>query len=409
MEAILWFGDIMIPEALPGDVDLHFGNAVDPPAVPAADVQVEPEPVFEDVDIQLGGPLDHEAGFEEPAEPVEPVPELPRPNRVVVNITAIIGFCGYVVKSAVTAVPAGVIGGAVHVCDGIEGMGNRLLGARRRCVGGVIGAVDSVRGATARATGRVLQVAAPWRALAQPVVVPAVMVPLRVTRVLASTGFRVTKAGAVAVVDVAAGVRKVLQRRDDDMISSSLDILSEVEECYVPDAVMSGPAVVDENFRRCYDIADIQELTDAGLPDNAGAVGAGAGAEGDRKSILDDGILGGRVLRRKRHKWCRGKLLLVAQAQTQFPQRLDGRNPELVSRQVYEYMLRQANRLEWSTQDKADLPALAALAMAPGKGDREARKAMLSRARENLEWEHEVSGSRYPFAKRLYRRLQFWA
>jgi len=169
-------------------------------------------------------------------------------------------------------------------------------------------------------------------------------------------------------MDMGNAVWRLAQRRDDDIATDSLDMMETVDSSIVPDDAMAGAALVAERA-----------------------------AEETKPT------------RFRRRRWQSGKYLLVKLAQSQFPNRLDGPNRALVSRQVYEFMLRRANALEWSVQDKADLPALAALAMTPGAGDCEARKVLNSRLAEELASEYEVSGSRYPNAKRLFRRLKFWA
>jgi hypothetical protein len=162
------------------------------------------------------------------------------------------------------------------------------------------------------------------------------------------------------------------QRRDDDIATDSTVVMQIVDDTIVDDAVMNGAALIKER-------AELDSACE-NLPKN-----------------------------RRRRRWQSGKYLLVKLVQSQFPNRLDSPNAALTSRQVYEFMLRRANALEWSVQDKADLPALAALAMTPGAGDCEARKVLNSLLVEELHEEYEISGSRYPYAKRLFRRLKFWA
>lgn len=183
------------------------------------------------------------------------------------------------------------------------------------------------------------------------------------------------KHGGKRILGVASAslgyVAKLFQRRDDDIATASADVLDAVLNTVVDDSVMKGPEVALE-----------------------------------RVAVEYDGDATGR---RKRNKWGRGKLLLVSMAQTQFPHRLQGKNTELIAHQIYQFMLRQATTKEWSEQDKRDLPALAALAMAAGPGDCEARKVLYSKFVENQNEEYVVSGSKYPFAKRLFLRLRCWS
>lgn len=307
-----------------------------------------------------------------------------------------------------------------RVVDKAKGMvqvvrhtGDSLLGMRDTGIARVVGMAHDATTTAQSIVHGVAWAVEPWCGLASPiksVVVGVVNGATTATVTTANLGCRVTVATTTATIDAVSSVARLFQSSDDDRFTLSADVVQDMDETFVPDSVMSGSEITDENLRREFDMVVSRS---AGVTNGDGPVGQD-GVEGKpdlRDSVvMNSGIFQGQVVgRRKRRKWCRGKLLLVSQAQTQFPQRLDGRNPELVSRQVYEYMLRQANKLEWSVQDKQDLPSLAVLAMTPGAGDREARKVLLSRARAELDWEYEVSGSRYPFAKRLFRKLSFWA
>lgn len=366
--------------------------------------------VVGDVDVLLGGEAD-----QIPLDPIEIDP----------FDWGIFGWVSTMdMVDAATARGKRVVDGTKGVVRMFRQTGDSLLGMRD---GGIARVVGVAHDATATAQAVVHGVAwavEPWRALVAPVgsvvvgvvsgaadaTVITVKCGCSATVATVNLGCRATVATTVATVDAVLAVAKIFQRSDDDRFTLSADVVREMDETFVPDSTMSGAEITDENLHREFDMVEGQapEADNEGGP--IGEDGVVGKPEVRDPAAMRSGKFEGQVVgKRKRHKWCRGKLLLVSQAQTQFPQRLDGRNPELVSRQVYEYMLRQANKLEWSVQDKQDLPSLAVLAMTPGAGDREARKVMLSKARAELDWEYEVSGSRYPFAKRLFRKLSFWA
>jgi len=74
-----------------------------------------------------------------------------------------------------------------------------------------------------------------------------------------------------------------------------------------------------------------------------------------------------------RTRYNRGSFNLVRAAQRQFPDRLNSPNQSLARQQIYVYMLREAQRLDWTVAAQVNLPALAAIAMLPCKYDVEAR------------------------------------